>query len=82
MLLPEELRKAIMKAIGEVSVILMKRLTEYAQELQTKDKIAATFLTTLLVARFNKLGKFAISRQSEKVSSPIEYLFHYRSCFG
>jgi hypothetical protein len=75
MLLPEELRKAILKAIGEVSVILMKRLTEYAQELQTKDKIAATFLTTLFVARFNKLGKFAISRQNEKVSSPIEYLF-------
>jgi hypothetical protein len=75
MLLPQELRATILKAIGEVAVLLMKRLTDYAQELQTKDKIAATFLTTLFVARFNKLGKFAVSMRSERIASPIEYLF-------
>jgi len=75
MLLPEELRNTILKTIGEVSSILMKRLTEYAKELQVKDKIAATFLTSMLVARINKLGKFATSRLTTRSSNPIEYLF-------
>ena len=74
-LLPEELRSAILKAIGEVSTILMKRLTEYAHELQAKDKVVGTFLTSMLVARINKLGKFSTSRRYTRNSNPIEYLF-------
>jgi len=76
MLLPEELRNSILKAIGEISVLLMKRLTEYTRELQAKDRIVSTFLVTVLVARINKLGKFAISGEKSRSSNPIEYLFH------
>jgi len=75
MLLPEEMRNTILKAIGEVSTILMKRLTEHMHELQVKDKIVATFLASMLVARINKLGKFSTSRLQTRSANPIEYLF-------